>query len=107
MPTEFEHFCRQERPDLDPNSVACSFADYWHAESGAKARKVDWMAAWRGWVRREKRAPAKSTGETDWQRSQRERVEQFAPGVAARAPGQSRPLTIIEEIQDVTAIASR
>lgn len=48
-----------------------------------------------------------NTGETDWQRSQRERVEQFAPGVAARAPGQSRPLTFIEEIQDVPAIASR
>lgn len=29
-----------------------AFCDYWRAESGAKARKHDWLAAWRTWCRR-------------------------------------------------------
>jgi hypothetical protein len=28
------------------------FRDYWTAESGARARKADWGAAWRNWIRR-------------------------------------------------------
>ena len=28
------------------------FTDHWRAESGAKARKHDWLAAWRTWCRR-------------------------------------------------------
>lgn len=28
------------------------FRDYWIAESGAKAAKLDWQATWRNWVRR-------------------------------------------------------
>ena len=39
--------------------VAEQFRDHWHAQGGANARKVDWAAAWRNWVRREK-APAMS-----------------------------------------------
>lgn len=37
------------------------------------------------------------TGETAWQKSQRERVAQFAPGVAKRAPAHET-LTILEDI---------
>lgn len=29
------------------------FADYWTAKAGKDATKVDWLATWRGWVRRE------------------------------------------------------
>jgi hypothetical protein len=29
------------------------FVDYWRAESGAKASKLDWVAAWRNWLRRD------------------------------------------------------
>jgi hypothetical protein len=36
--------------------IAASFADYWHAEAGAKARKRDWFATWRNWCRRERPA---------------------------------------------------
>lgn len=32
-------------------SEAERFKDYWIAESGAKARKMDWQATWRNWVR--------------------------------------------------------
>lgn len=33
-------------------SETAKFVDYWTAESGAKAVKRDWVAAWRNWVRR-------------------------------------------------------
>ncbi|HVR51900.1 MAG TPA: hypothetical protein VMS38_19345 [Pseudorhodoferax sp.] len=47
------------------------------------------------------------TGETDWQRSQRERMQQFAPGVAAKTPGQQSTNVIDLEMFDVPAVASR
>ncbi|MGH8431263.1 MAG: hypothetical protein ACREUF_12750, partial [Solimonas sp.] len=38
--------------------VAEVFRDHWHAKGGADARKVDWEATWRNWVRREGPMPA-------------------------------------------------
>jgi len=49
-------FCRQQRPDLDPQTVAATFRDHWAAKTGKDATKQDWPATWRNWVRRE-RAP--------------------------------------------------
>lgn len=37
---------------LDPQSEAAAFADYWQAESGQRASKRDWSAAFRTWCRR-------------------------------------------------------
>ena len=60
----------------------------------------DWPGAWRNRIRRASESasakPRALTGETAWQRSQRERMEQFAPGVAAKAPGLKPALNIIE-----------
>jgi hypothetical protein len=50
-------FCRAERPDLDLDSVASQFRDYWIAQPGTKGRKTDWMATWRNWVRNQRGAP--------------------------------------------------
>lgn len=47
-------FCKEERPDLDPASVADRFRDYWIAQPGVKGRKSNWTATWRNWVRGEK-----------------------------------------------------
>lgn len=49
-------YCRKERPDLNPATVAENFRDYWSANAGPTARKLDWDAAWRTWVRRERSA---------------------------------------------------
>jgi uncharacterized protein YdaU (DUF1376 family) len=59
------------------------------------------------WLKPSERGAPQPGGETAYQRNMRERMEGFAPGIAARPPGQSRPLTVIEEVQDVPAIASR
>lgn len=57
LPTEWKAFAETARPDIDVEATADSFADYWHAQPGAKSRKADWQAAWRYWVRNQ-RAPA-------------------------------------------------
>lgn len=45
---------RTERPDLDLATEHENFCDYWHSITGAKARKADWDATWRVWMRRQK-----------------------------------------------------
>jgi hypothetical protein len=71
LPDDWRAFARRERPgwsDAHVDRVAQAFADYWHATAGAKARKVDWFATWRTWVRRETTAsPARQS--RDEQRS--------------------------------------
>ena len=55
LPEEYKNFCQQERPDLDAQDVANRFRDYWVGKAGKDARKADWMATWRNWVRGDKR----------------------------------------------------
>lgn len=50
---EDQAYCKKERPDLLLSAVAQNFYDYWIAQPGAKGRKADWSATWRGWVRKE------------------------------------------------------
>lgn len=43
--------------------IAENFRDYWIAKAGEAARKTDWEATWRGWIRREaERLPAARRG---------------------------------------------
>ena len=45
-----------EAPTWTPDQVrktADRFRDYWIAKPGRDAVKVDWLATWRNWVRRE------------------------------------------------------
>lgn len=52
LPRSWGEWAEQERPDLDIRREAASFADYWHGVAGAKARKADWQATWRNWIRK-------------------------------------------------------
>jgi DNA-binding MarR family transcriptional regulator len=36
----------------DPRTEHETFCDYWHAKPGADARKLDWAATWRNWMRK-------------------------------------------------------
>lgn len=104
LPQSWGQWAMAERQDLSADDVrreAQVFADYWHAKAGADARKLDWQATWRNWVRRaDGRAttPRRGAGgqaidphapiETYAQRAARQRVEEVAPGAARKAPGQ-------------------
>lgn len=52
LPPDWREWAERERPDVDVQREADSFADYWHGLAGAKARKADWLATWRNWIRR-------------------------------------------------------
>jgi hypothetical protein len=60
LPIEWKDWARGETgwTDQAVNRVAEQFADYWHARPGASARKADWLATWRNWVRREEKPPS-------------------------------------------------
>ncbi|WP_198407106.1 hypothetical protein [Nocardia terpenica] len=43
---------RAECPHVDLRAEHTKFVDYWRSQPGAKARKADWDATWRNWIRR-------------------------------------------------------
>lgn len=42
--------------------IAVTFADYWHAVAGGKGVKLDWLATWRNWCRKERDYSAQGNG---------------------------------------------
>jgi hypothetical protein len=57
LPDDWREWAQQERPQIDVNEQAACFADYWHAKAGKDARKADWHATWRNWIRNSRGAP--------------------------------------------------
>jgi uncharacterized protein YdaU (DUF1376 family) len=51
LPVDWKQWAEQERPDLNVNSVADSFRDFWIAKAGTGGVKLDWQATWRNWIR--------------------------------------------------------
>lgn len=58
LPPEWRVWAQQERPDIDVDREAASFADHWHSKAGAGGVKLDWEATWRNWIRRAFRPPS-------------------------------------------------
>lgn len=52
LPPEWRVWAQQQRPDINVDHEAASFADHWHAKAGAGGVKLDWEATWRNWIRR-------------------------------------------------------
>jgi len=48
---EWEDFCVEQRPELNPTKTFDQFKDYWTSVAGQKGVKLDWFATWRNWVR--------------------------------------------------------
>jgi len=56
LPDDWADWAIEQRPDWTPSHVrhiADCFRDYWSAKAGRDACKLDWLATWRNWVRRE------------------------------------------------------
>ena len=53
LPEEWREYSLKTRPDLNPESVFEDFKDYWLSVAGPKGVKANWLATWRGWVRRQ------------------------------------------------------
>ena len=54
LPVEWRAWARSTCPDVNVDLAWAKFCDYWAGTPGAKGRKLDWLATWRNWVRREK-----------------------------------------------------
>ena len=54
LPDDWKTWAEKERPDIDPQTAADSFRDYWVAKPGKDGRKADWLATWRNWVRNQR-----------------------------------------------------
>ena len=52
LPQEWADWAASERPEIDAQAEAAKFADFWHGKAGKDARKADWLATWRNWIRR-------------------------------------------------------
>lgn len=50
---EMRDWAAEEVPLVDVDASTRRFVDYWRAESGAKATKLDWVSTWRNWLRRD------------------------------------------------------
>lgn len=50
---EMVAWARENVPNLDHKAVTDRFADYWAGVAGPKGIKLDWVATWRNWLRRE------------------------------------------------------
>lgn len=53
LPDDWRRFCKAEREDLDPERIWAIFQDHWRGKAGQSGVKLDWLATWRNWVRRE------------------------------------------------------
>jgi uncharacterized protein YdaU (DUF1376 family) len=51
-PADMEFALKEGLSDDDARREAGRFRDYWIGETGTRARKSDWPACWRNWVRR-------------------------------------------------------
>lgn len=51
--TSMREWAAAEVPTVDADASTRRFVDYWRAESGARATKLDWISAWRNWLRRD------------------------------------------------------
>ncbi|MBS1674100.1 MAG: helix-turn-helix domain-containing protein [Actinobacteria bacterium] len=52
LTAEMKAWAAAEVPGLDVVAHTREFVDHWRGESGAKATKLDWVAAWRNWMRK-------------------------------------------------------
>lgn len=53
LTNEMREWAVAEVPTVDVEASTRKFVDYWRAETGQKATKLDWIATWRNWLRRD------------------------------------------------------
>lgn len=104
LPNQWGQWAIDKYPHLTADVIrdeGVKFGNHWRAKSGKDATKLDWYATWQNWCMSEifqkAHPPESGGGETNYQRSMRERVEQAAGSlahiVAAKAPGSRQPQT--------------
>lgn len=76
--TEMKKWAREKTPHVNVPVATERFVDYWRATPGARGRKLDWVATWRNWLRREEDDPrnrSRPVAKPDVSADEREPVE--------------------------------
>lgn len=50
---EMDLWAQSETPDVNVPSATARFIDYWSGISGQRGKKLDWVATWRNWLRKD------------------------------------------------------
>jgi hypothetical protein len=77
LPLEWGNWALQEKQGCtteDVRKCAERFKDYWISVAGSKALKVDWMATWRTWVRRDTEIGMRQPARTNVKIQEAERI---------------------------------
>lgn len=59
---QMAEWAQAEVPAVNVRTETAKFCDYWRAKPGAAARKVDWPATWRVWMRNAAEGAARANG---------------------------------------------
>ena len=82
--------------------IAVTFADYWHAVAGAKGVKLDWLATWRNWCRKERDYIAQGNGHrangAAYDERSRDRKQAFAE-LTGEASGDDIPPADVVDVE--------
>lgn len=79
LTAEMRQWAVGEAPSVDVDASTKRFVDYWRAEPGAKGKKIDWVATWRNWIRKQ---------------------QEFAVRDAAKAGGPAKPKKVFKAHAD-------
>ena len=63
LPDDWREYCREVRPDLDPDRMFAEFKFYWQKGNGKGKLRSDkgWAQSWQNWIRSDKSKPAPAT----------------------------------------------
>ena len=79
-------------PGVDVEIASAKFVDYWRAQPGQRGVKVDWIATWRNWLRRESEDAIRRGG----YRTQDQIMRDMQAKAAARTAAMGSALNLIE-----------
>ena len=63
LPDDWREYCREVRPDLDPDRMFAEFKFYWQKGNGKGKLRSNkgWAQSWQNWIRSDKSKPAPAT----------------------------------------------
>lgn len=85
IPDAYLAFAKKERPDLDAHRIWATFCDYWVARPGQAGIKLDWLATWRNWIRKQNDFDRSKNHKTTRNASPSDRRKRYTAELARRA----------------------
>lgn len=65
---EMAAWAREHTPLVDGRTATDAFRDYWKGKAGRDGLKLDWVATWRNWMRRDQEQAKNRTAPKPWEK---------------------------------------